>query len=371
MKNEASYFNKFSIRFYRDIPINQWNEFVMKNDMGYIYHCYEMMIIGPEDIENFDNISFAIFDNHINEIVLLMPLYKINHIQAEGVSTYKLISRKGVVIKDGLFCKYKQKLSKYFISQMELIMQKYKVSEFYTELPALAKYSLPDDPQIINPLIYFGFTPSIRYAWVVDLQKDEHRILSDCEETTRQSIRKLSSNDEIIFLETNELTKAKDCLDFIKLSRETFKRSLGNFNEDYCNRIFSQLPFEMYRMYFIRNKLNNEPIAAAVILIFKNTAKYFLGASVKEKPTGINKFLIYCIMLELKRAGVTYFETGSAYPFLRDTSKKKGISDFKKSFGTLLHIGHTGTFYSSDSTLWKNNIKSAIRNFKEKGTISI
>lgn len=376
MTNELPYSNKFLIRLYHDITSQDWNNFVLNNNTGYVYHLYEMVDSSQLDFDDdydIDNISFAISDKLTEEIILLMPLYVKTHKSSSGSKEYcELISKRGMVIKNNMPCKYEHKLSAFFISYIDILLTKYNSKELHTEMPALIKYNLPDNPKIVNPLIYFGFSPNFRYTWIVDLTKEELRILSDCEETTRQSIRKYLSNDEFAFVESNQITRKDDYRDFIRLIEETYGRSLGKINnKEYYKDIFFKLSTQIFRIFFIRKKSNNEPIATAIILNFKNTAKYFLGASIKEKPIGINKYLIYLIMLELKLSGIDYFETGGAYPFLRETSKRKGISDFKKSFGTFLHVIYMGSFYSNNPIYWKTNIKAAKKEFKEKGTITL
>lgn len=41
-----------------------------------------------------------------------------------------------------------------------------------------------------------------------------------------------------------------------------------------------------------------------------------------------------------------YFETGGAYPFLRD-GKYKGLNDFKKCFGTFIHPIYKGEYHAN------------------------
>ena len=342
------YSSRFTSQIYTDIAVSKWNAFVINNDTGYAYLLYEMMLV--EEEEGVDNISFVIIDNISKEIVLLMPLYlkKSKSLNSSSSLCYELISRNGIVIKDDLPHKYKQKLSGFFVSYVDGLLEKYCVKDIFTETPSLCNYCRPDNHQIPNPLIDFGFSPRIRYTWVVNLNKEESRILKDCEETTRQAIRKYIDNDEFLFTETNQFTKIQDCMDFIDLSEKTYERSSGKAkSRKYYRNIFDNLIPETVRVFFLKSKMNNEPIATAAILIFGNTAEYFLAASAQEKPIGINKYLMYKIMIELKRSGIIYFETGGAYPYLRDASKRKGISDFKKSFGTFLHAIHGGCFYSS------------------------
>ncbi len=376
MSKELPYSSKFSIYSYDDIASSDWNDFVLGNNMGYAFHLHEMVGIGQNDFDaDFDvnNISFAIFDKLTEKIILLMPLYVKAYSKLEGaIEGFEMSSQRGIVIKDNLPCKYEHKLSAFFIAYMDILLSKYGIKKIYTEMPALTKYNLPHNPNIVNPLIHFGFTPNVRYTWVVNLSKEDDRLLLDCEETTRQSIKKFLLDDRFIFTESNNITRKNDYIDFVQLLEETYQRSFTKVkNKGYYCGIFSELSPEIFRVFFIREKLNNKPIATAVILVYNNTAKYYLGASIGEKPIGINKYLVYKIMQELKLSGIKYFETGGAYPFLRKTSKRKGISDFKKSFGTFLHNIYIGNFYSNNSIFWKNSIKAAKKEFKEKGTITL
>lgn len=319
---------------------SDWNNFVRRNSMGYVYHLYQMMMV-DEDSGN-KNISFAIIDGYNKEIVLVMPLYiRISH---DIKKKNKLISRYGIVVKDDLTKRCRNRVSHFFITYMCSILKKYGISAVSTELPALCDYNMQG--RAINPLIFWGFAPEIRYTWVVDLSKDASRILTDCEETTRQAIRKFLPNDEYTFCETNESTLKEDTETFIHLSEKTYQRSFGQEkSRSYYEHIILDFDTKIRRVFWIKRKCDNMPIVAAVIHIYNDTAHYSLGASIDEKPVGISKYLIYCIMLELKKAGISYFETGGAYPYLPDYLKKKGISNFKKSFGTFLLPIHRGCFY--------------------------
>lgn len=314
-----------------------WDDFVKRNSMGYVYHLYKMIMV-EEDVKS-DNISFAIVDGVNNEILLIMPLYiKIND---EIEKRRELISRHGFVVKDNLSKKYRKKLSNFFVSHIQSILIKYGISRLDTELPALCSYNIPCEA--INPLIFWGFAPEIRYTWIVDLKKDESKILADCEETTRQAIRKFLSNDEYVFVETNENTVKNDIETFIQLSEMTYGRSYGQVkSSNYYEHIILNFDKNIRRVFWIKSKYDDKAIVAAIIHIYNNTAHYSLGASIDKKPIGISKYLIYCIMVELKKSGVTYLETGGAYPYLSHNFKRKGISDFKKSFGTFLHPIHMG-----------------------------
>lgn len=344
MGTNSKKIEKFTINSFFDIPKDKWNLFVRNNKMGYAYHLNEMVVMDEDDYAR--NISFTIINNCTNEIVLLMPMFLRENMGDNNVTKTKniLIARKGMVVKDGLSKKYLGKLSSYFVTYIDNVMLKYKVTKLITEMPSLAKFNYPGTPQAINPLIYFGFCPVIRYTWVVDLTKSESQILTDCEEQTRREIRKYLTCEDYCFIEIESDTK-RVIDDFITLSELTYGRSgINAKSKQYYEYLISEVSKTIRRIFFIKRKNEDVPIVAAVVLIYNNTARYYLGASISEKPRGISKYLIYCIMIELKRSGIAYFETGGAYPYLRKASKRKGISDFKKCFGAFLHIIHGGEY---------------------------
>lgn len=328
---------RFSICSYKEMNSDDWDNFVDNNETGYTYHYYNNIILDEGLVSQ--NISFAIFDNTVKKIVLLMPLYikKGNN---------KLICRKGFVIKDGLTKKYMNKVSLFFMSCIDNILGKYNLDELCTELPALIRSNLPNRiHQLVNPLIFFGFEPKIRYTWIVDLGKEENRIIADCEQTTRQAIRRFIGDRKYVFSETSKSTINKDICDFVSLAKITYKEfpDKGN-NEDYYKNVILTVNNNYCRVFFVREKDSGIPICSAIIHISRNTAHYSFGVSIDEKPVGIFRYLIYSVMLELRKSGIIYFETGGAYPYLRNSSKMKGISDFKRCFGTFLHPIHMGVF---------------------------
>lgn len=331
---------RFKILNYQDVDKDKWDEFVKQNSLGYVNYLYQFIQVGEQDSKN---ISFAIFDTYNNEILLVMPLYIMEINDNKNIKKYKMICRKGLVIKDDLGYHYRDKISKCFISHINFLLEEYGDFGIQTELPALSSYNL--EGNVINPLIFLGFKPGIRYTWVVDLKKSESKILDDCEESTRRAIKRYGKMNDFYFYETNDDTKSQDLEDFYSLSKLIYeKSSMKPKSKKYYQHLISELPSSYSKTFFIRRKFDNKPIVAAIVLIYNNTARYSLGCSSEDKPNRISKYFIYRIMIELKEIGIEYFETGGAYPYLPNTAKMKGISDFKKSFGTFLSSINTGFF---------------------------
>ena len=113
----------------------------------------------------------------------------------------------------------------------------------------------------------------------------------------------------------------------------------------------NMIPQGICRVFFLKEKEINENIASVAILVYKNTAYYWWGSSVGEKEVGINKYLLWKSMMIVKdtyyrNGGMEdnfWFETGGAYVYERK-GKRKGLNDFKKSFGCQLHPIYRGEY---------------------------
>ena len=323
-----------------ELNAEEWNSFVYSNSMGWAYYLYDM--IGVDRWVSYKNISFAIVDeDNKNEILMIVQLHitKIQPILSFFHVKYrKLHSRWGYVLKDNLPKKQYKKVKECFEKYIDACILKNNIKLFDINLPPLSQYNI-ENKSYINPLMYFNFEPSVHYSFIVDLSKTDDRMLADCEETTRQAIRKIEAADkyEIIPAQSNE----EDFKIYVKLHKETYTRTNNKaaIIADEYHRImfFNLLPKGLCKIYFLKEKESHEVVATTSILIYKNTAYYWWGDSRNEKEVGINKYLLFKIICETReefnKSG--YFETGGAFLYLRN-GKDKGISDFKKCFGTQL-----------------------------------
>lgn len=328
----------FKIKHYLDVSKEKWDEFVYSNSMGYTYFLHDVIAI--HRYESYKNESFAIL-NEKNEIFFVIQL----HLTPKK----KLVSQWGFVVKDNLPKKQLKKLQKFFEEYIGFYMQKNKVKKFEIAFAPLSEANFPNAHNLINPGIFWGFKPEIRYTYVINLSKPDERMLMDCEETTRQSIRKFEESKKYTIVESNG--SEEDCKMYIELHKETFTRTGAKdkiINDNYHKHIFSKLiPKGHCRVFFLKDNCTGEYIATVMILIYKNTAYYWWGNSKNERDIGANKYLLFEVICKIREDfGKTgYFETGAAYPYLRN-GKDKGLNDFKKCFGTFLHPIYTGSYYA-------------------------
>jgi len=326
----------FKIKLFSDIPKEKFDQFVYSCSMSWAYYLYDVITIHRS--HSYKNISFGILDDK-DELLFIIQL----HVTPKK----ELTSQWGFCIKDNLPPKQLKKLQQFFKKYIDFYIYKNKIKTFNICFPPLSETNLPSTNNLINPCIFFGFEPGIRYTYIVDLSKPDERMLADCEETTRQAIRKIEASTMYTVIESNG--SDEDCIEYIKLHKETYTRTGAKnaiIDDEYHKHIFHKLiPSGITKVFFLKDNSNDKYIAATMVLLYKNTAYYWWGCSKNEKDIGINKYLLFKTISEIRNYfnKTGYFETGGAYPFLR-SGKYKGLNDFKKCFGTFLHPIYQGTY---------------------------
>jgi FemAB family. len=337
---------KLEIKLFDEIENDIWDNFIRENSMGYAYHLSDVLVI--DRCKDWENISFAISNRDIkNNIVMCVQLYK-QSVKPEYHRGYQTVlhSRWGFVVKDGLLEAEKKKIAAFFRDYIDKLFENYDVDEYRIELPPLSLSSQPENFDIVNPVMLFGFKPSIRYTYVIDITKTSDELLAGCEQTTRQAIRKIKNIGKY------EVVRAKACEkdyhSYVDMHKETYTRTgaqAGIISEEYHkNMFYNLLPKGICQVYFLKEKEMDENVAAVTILKYKNTAYYWWGCSRDSKEVGVNKYLLFSAIIQVKKElqeecseySNIYFETGGAKPYLRQ-GKYKGLNDFKKCFGTFLH----------------------------------
>ena len=335
------------IKQYSEVSQKQWDDFVYSNSMGWAYFLYDLIAFDWFSYNK--NLSFVIVDNdNHDEIIMMVQLHEINKsaLRVKLNLGNKLFSRWGYILKDNLTKKQIKKVKQVFEEYIDNYISEHRIRKFAINLPPLTdKFILHKEN--VNPLIYFNFFPGVRYTYVVDLSKPQGSMLADCEETTRQIIRKFENSCMYRVIEAT--SSEEDCLAYIKLHKETYFRTDHKkhiLSDDYHKNMFYKLiPQKVCRVFFLVNQKTDEKVAAVSILIHKDTAYYWWGCSKNDKEIGVNKYLLFKVMNIIKDSfsHSGYFETGGAHIHLRG-GKEKGLSDFKKCFGTFLIPIFTGEY---------------------------
>lgn len=339
-----------------EIDAEKWNAFVHTSSMGWAYFLYEM--IGMDRNSSFKNISFAILDKDNNdEILMIQQLHYFEERSPKKaflINERKIESRWGFVLKDDLPKKHFNKIKECYEQYIDDYIGKHHIKTFESSLPPLTQANIKNKDSI-NPLIFFNFRPQLRYTYVVDLSKSDDKMLADCEEATRRAVKKIEASEKYEIIEGK--ATEEDCNTFIKLHKETYTRTNDKSDiiadEYHYHMFFTLIPKGICRVFFLKEKETQEIVAQLSILIYHNTAYYWWGGSKNEKENGINRYLMYKVICIIRESfGKTgWFETGGAYPFLRN-GKYKGLNDFKKSFGTILWPIWAGSYTKPYSGLF-------------------
>lgn len=333
----------------RDINKQEWDKFVMESPYGWAFHLYD--VIGVDRYKEDKDISFAIYDEDKGQIALIAML----HIEYKE-SGNLLHSRYGIVPRSGLAHKEQKKLCNAYKEYIDSLCVKYNIKRLLAGTVPIAEALQPQKKELVNPLMEYGYCPAATtptYTWVCDINGDEEELIKKCEQTTRQALRKLEQSNKYEIIEADN--NPEDYDDYVRLHIETYTRTgLADeiLSDEYHRNIFNNMiPQGICRVFFLKEKEINENIASVAILVYKNTAYYWWGSSVGEKEVGINKYLLWKSMMIVKdtyyrNGGMEdnfWFETGGAYVYERK-GKRKGLNDFKKSFGCQLHPIYRGEY---------------------------
>ena len=175
-----------------------------------------------------------------------------------------------------------------------------------------------------------------------DLTKSEAEILAGAAHGTRYSLR-VAQRNNVRVAETDDIEI------FIKLLKKTTQRQkFGVHPKEYYQKFFEYFlkhPTMPVRL-FVAWK-DDKPLAAALILIWQNTAYYLHGASdYEQKNLRAPNLLHWEIIRQLKNEGIKAYDWWGV-----DSKKWPGVTEFKLGWGGQV-VEHPGSFDLTISWFW-------------------
>jgi len=167
-------------------------------------------------------------------------------------------------------------------------------------------------------------------TWILDITPKEEELLASMRKNTRYLVRKsLKTN---LRLQTTTHPKASEILK--KLQDETVARhKFVGFPEKLFQSLLETFGKDKQANMFIA-KLNQEILAAAIIIFYGQSAYYYLsGSSDKSKKTPASYFLQWQIIKEAKRRGFRNYNFWGIAPTDNPHHRFWGVTIFKKGFG--------------------------------------
>jgi peptidoglycan pentaglycine glycine transferase (the first glycine) len=225
----------------------------------------------------------------------------------------------------------------------ELIDEVIKIAKkenlIFIRLEPLNNYTLP--------VTHYGLSEvkhvQPKHTLALNLAKSEEELLAAMHEKTRYNIRLAEKKNLVLKNETFE--------NFWKLMEETTGRDkFRSHPKKYYAAMLKEIKgngknemrTELKIVYY-----ENQPLAAAIVGYFGDTATYLHGASSHEyRNLMAPYFLHWEIIKESKKLGYRFYDLGGI-----DEKKWPGVTRFKKGFGGF-EINYLGTFDLPVSKLW-------------------
>ena len=274
--------------------------------------------------------------------------------------------------------KEERKLCNAYKEYIDSLCVKYNVKKLLAGTVPLVEALQPEKKELINPLMKFGYCPAATtptYTWICNLNGAESELVKKCEQTTRQALRKLEAENRYKIIEASN--NKSDYEKYVELHIKTYTRTGATkqiIHEEYQKNIFEKLiPQKICRVFFLKDKDKNEIVASVAIIIHKNSAYYWWGASIDEKEVGINKYLLWKSMNIIKDEyyknggdGDFWFETGGAYIYARNHYTMIREMPTGKGFADIVLIPYRNNPAMIIELKWNQEVKTAIDQIKEK-----
>jgi len=199
-------------------------------------------------------------------------------------------------------------------------------------LPSMAPARRGENCPRVNPLLDMGCENTLTQTWVVDLRGGADSVWGRMEGRARTAVRKAEKTGVTV----REATPG-DLQTYYHLHQETYRRTGATPHaKEYFAMIWERfLAHGLARIWVA--ELNGETIAAENFGGYKKAAIYWTGAANwKSLDVEANSLLQWTAMQWMIRNGIEWYETGEAFPQF-DDGKRRGLSDFKRSFGGSLY----------------------------------
>jgi len=167
-------------------------------------------------------------------------------------------------------------------------------------------------------------------SWILDVTPPEDALLMAMRKTTRYCIRK-AEKDGV------ETVVSADPAD-VDVFWDIYKATVDRQNFTPFSRNYLRSEFEMFikndgaRLFFA--KYNNEVVAAAFIVFYKDSAFYHHGASIHKYPKITAPYLLqWSVIREARKRGCKYYNFWGVVPEEKKNHPWSGLSLFKRGFG--------------------------------------
>jgi len=315
-----------------------WDDFVTASDDAWLFHLSDWMAIESESSR-----SLAFFIEENGKTVGIFPLY-LGQRRYAGLVPSRILhtgrGRSGPAFDPALGPKRRVAIAREMFSHVDALARQHRVDRLEVRLPTLAPNHLPPRRAHDDPLSrYDAFVP-LKYGRdlgattivdkIVPLDRPQDDLFSEVDDDCRKAIRKAKKSGVTV----TPATARADMADYHRLHALTYGRSgaaqlpLAHF-ESLWDRFASNR-----RMVVLFAEHEGRRIGAMIILMFRDAATYWAGASdwayQQMRP---NNLLMWEAILWAQQHPCRWFELGPLFPFGDASAKATRIGRFKDQFG--------------------------------------
>lgn len=211
-----------------------------------------------------------------------------------------------------------------------------------------------------------GFQP--QHTLMVDLTQTEEQILAQMKQKGRYNIR-LAEKKGVQITQVdpkNAIRFKKDLQDFYEILTQTTARDgfHGHDLQYYENMLDSLKPDDLTshphaKLYLAKH--NGQPLAAAIVTYFNDTATYYYGASSNQHRELMAPYLLHWqIMKDARAQNCKFYDFFGIAPENAKKHPWQSVTEFKKKFG-----GHILNYQPAQEYGFKKLLHAAYKIYKK------
>lgn len=319
---------KITLKPRSEISREKWDAFVDKSSGAWLLHTFDMQ----DSIATWpgkSDLSFAVMDYETGEILAVVPLHKIARPFLGKFPNFHLESMGGFALLDELNGNQKKLVIETCNNGLLQLVTEFKAEETRIYLAPGTPSLLSDDAPHHNPLVDLGFEDTSGQTWMLDLQAGKDAIWNNMEKRARNAIRKAVK----LGVTVQRVDDPQSVDMYYDLHCQTYARTGASaLPKAYFESIWQKILPVSHAVVFSAS-LDNKVVAMENFGVYKNSAVYWSGAASADGLTcQANSLIQWTAIQWMVDNGIQWYETGEAFP-LEKEGKRKGLNDFKKSFG--------------------------------------
>ncbi len=359
MDNTSAYHfsvEQLTYRSREEINQEKWDKFIDLSPTAWLYHTYDMQDAiatwpGKSDL------SFALVDeNDSGEILAIIPLHRINRPFARILPNCSLESMGGIAFSSDLSKKQKERVSQIALEKIRELAKEQNAEEIRFFLSPLTPFLRPGSQIHVNPLIEWGFENTPSQTYIIDLQKSKDEIWNNFEGYCRTHIRKAEKTGFTV-----RRAMGEEVLNiYYDLHCRTYTRTnVQPHPFAYFELIWKKFITTGRAVCFFAEK-DDVVVAADNEAVFKEAMSGWTAAGEGKSTSGVNNLLHWHAIQWALENNLILYESGEGFPG-ETSGKRKGLTDFKKSFGGVLYPIYRGRILQKPFLYYLRKLGQSIR----------